>query len=207
MGIWCKLNVLIGLCSLWDELNIYNCYTSVSYSYNPFFFPFACFKFTLPYPIWRTLESIHPASFLQQLLKWTCRRPWVRPRRPAPRNVWSSAILTAAGCPRRWPSSKRLLLPHCPRSAFSRAGHAAAPCQTGVTPSADLYPEMIWTKGAIGPSSTAHWTDTVTRKRTLWRSSLWPASLPHRARRTRVLAPPLHSYMSISCKARCRRFQ
>lgn len=155
----------------------------------------------------RTPEHFHPAPFLQQLLKWTCRRPWLRPRRPAPRNVWSSAILTAAGCLRRWPSSRRLLLPRCPRSAFSRAGHAAAPCQTGVTPSADLCPEMIWTKGAIGLSSTAHWTDTVARKRMLWRSFLWPASLPHRARRTRVLASPPHSYMSISYKARSKHFQ
>lgn len=151
--------------------------------------------------------------------RWTCRKPWLKPLRPAPRSVWYWATLTAAGCPQPWPSSRVLvttapLLPlpplaslvQCLPLASSRALHEelkptwpAWGSWMVVTPWAGLYPKrMNWTKESIGRSSTTPWIDTaVVRRRTPSRSSHWRVSPPLSRPLEEAAAP---SYTSTSCK-------
>lgn len=140
-----------------------------------------------------------PFLFLSlQPSRWTCRGPWLKHRRPARRSAWSLAILTAAGCPQRWPSSSLPTMPLCRISAFSRAG-PVEPSPMGATPSVDPCLKMNWTKVVTGPSSTTPSRDTAATRKTLSRSSPWQ-TLHHLHSSHRPLGAPAPSFMSISYK-------
>lgn len=126
--------------------------------------------------------------------RWTCRKPWLRPLRPAPRSVWYWATPTAAGCPQPWPNSRVLLatapLPPLPPPpsplpfpplASSRAVLGELKPPWGLWMAAILWAglcpkKMNWTRDSTVPSSTTPWIDFVVRRRTLSRSSRWQAS-------------------------------
>lgn len=155
-------------------------------------------------------------SFLQPS-KWTCRKLWPRPLRPAPRNVWYWATLTAAGCPLPWHSSRvpgatapLRPPPPSPVQCLLLVSSPALPREEKITWAAwgslmvaTLWvgpspKRMNWTKGSTGHSSTTPWTDTAAvRRRTPLKSFPWQAS-PLLSRPPVEAAAP--SYMSTSCK-------
>lgn len=153
-----------------------------------------------------------------QLSKWTCRKLWLKPPRPAPKSAWYWATLTAAGCPRPWRSSRAPVatarrrppsLPpspaRCPRLVFSQASPREPKLAWGswmvATPWADPCPGRTnWTRGSIGRSSTTPWTDTAAvRRRSPSRSFPWQAFPPLSRPPEEATAP---SCTSTSCERR-----